>query len=54
MIRARKTGDMNFHVVTVRDAKIVALRACRSRDEAFGVVMAATPDSSQGEMDAWS
>ena len=46
MIRARKTGDMNFHVVTVRDAKIVALRACRSRNEAFGFVMAATPDSS--------
>jgi len=47
-IRARKTGDLNFHVLTVRDEKIVALRACRSRDEALGFVTAATPDASQG------
>jgi hypothetical protein len=32
--RARKTGDRNFHVVTVRDNRITALRACRNRDEA--------------------
>ena len=38
--RARKTGDLNFHVLTVRGGKIVALRACRSRDEALGLVSA--------------
>jgi uncharacterized protein len=32
--RARKTGDRNFHVVTVRDGRITALRACGSREEA--------------------
>lgn len=32
--RARKTGDRNFHVVTLRDGRMVALRACRSREEA--------------------
>jgi ketosteroid isomerase-like protein len=42
-LRARKTGDLNFHVLTVRDEKIVALRACRSRDEALGFVT--PPDS---------
>ncbi len=40
--RARQTADMNFHVLTVRDGKIVALRACRSRDEALGFVTAGT------------
>jgi hypothetical protein len=45
-IRVRKTGDLNFHVLTVRNEKIVALRACRSRDEALGIVASATPDSS--------
>ena len=39
-MRARKTGDLNFHVLTVRDEKIVALRACRSRDEALGYITA--------------
>jgi ketosteroid isomerase-like protein len=53
-IRARKTGDLNFHVLTVRDAKIVALHACRSRDEALGFVTAVTPDSSQGVTDTRS
>jgi ketosteroid isomerase-like protein len=42
-IRARQTGDLNFHVLTVRDGKIVALRACRNRDEALGLVAAAPP-----------
>lgn len=37
-VRARQSGDMNFHVLTVRDGKIVALRACRSRDEALGFI----------------
>ena len=40
-VQARKTGDLNFHVLTVRDGKIVALRACRSRDEALGFIAAA-------------
>jgi ketosteroid isomerase-like protein len=53
-IRARKTGDLNFHVLTVCDGKIVALRACRSRDQALEVVMAATPDFSQGVSDTRS
>ena len=43
-IRARKTGDLNFHVLTVRHEKIVALRACRSREEALGFVMPGEPD----------
>jgi ketosteroid isomerase-like protein len=41
--RARKTDDFNFHVLTVRDGKIVALRACRDREEALGLVSAAAP-----------
>ena len=40
-LRARSTGDRNFHVLTIRDGKIAALRACRSRDEAIGLVIAA-------------
>jgi ketosteroid isomerase-like protein len=36
-IRARKTGDRNFFVLTVRNGRIAALRACRSRDEAIKV-----------------
>ena len=32
--RARKPGDRNFHVVTVRGERITGLRACRSRQEA--------------------
>ena len=39
-LRARKADDLNFHVLTVRDGKIVALRACRSRDEALGFINA--------------
>ena len=37
--RARQTGDRNFHVVSVREGRIVALRACRSRNEAVEVAM---------------
>lgn len=33
-VRARKADDRNFHVVTVHDGTITALRACRDRDEA--------------------
>jgi ketosteroid isomerase-like protein len=40
--RARSTGDRNFHVLTIRDGKIAALRACRDRNEALGFV-GATP-----------
>ncbi len=35
--RARKTGDRNFHVVTVRGGRITALRACRNRAEAAAI-----------------
>jgi ketosteroid isomerase-like protein len=38
--RARKTGDRNFHVVTVREGRIAALRACRTRDEAAEIAAA--------------
>lgn len=41
--RARKTGDFNFHVLTVRNGRVVALRACRDRDEALEFVTAAVP-----------
>jgi ketosteroid isomerase-like protein len=34
--RARKTGDQNFHVVTIRNDKIAELRACRGKEEALG------------------
>jgi ketosteroid isomerase-like protein len=40
-VRARATGDRNFHVLTIRDGKIAGLRACRDRDEAIGFVTAA-------------
>jgi ketosteroid isomerase-like protein len=36
--KARPTGDLNFEVVTVSDGRIVALRACRDRDEALEVL----------------
>jgi ketosteroid isomerase-like protein len=49
--RARQTGDLNFHVLTVRDSRIAALRACRSREEALGLVMAAGPSSDRGATD---
>jgi ketosteroid isomerase-like protein len=40
-VRARATGDRNFHVLTIRDGKIAGLRACRDRNEATGFVTAA-------------
>lgn len=40
-LRARSTGDLNFHVLTVRAEKIAALRSCRDRNEAIGFVNAA-------------
>ncbi|MBO0713139.1 MAG: hypothetical protein J2P59_00180 [Acidimicrobiales bacterium] len=36
-VRARRTGDRNFHVVGVRDGRIAAMRACRSRNEAVAL-----------------
>jgi len=39
-LRARSTGDRNFHVLTIRDGSITALRACRDRNEAIGLVTA--------------
>jgi ketosteroid isomerase-like protein len=42
-LRARKTGDRNFHVVTVRDGRIAALRACRDRGEALTAARVGTP-----------
>ena len=32
--RARQSGDRNYAVLTVRDGRITALRACRDHDEA--------------------
>jgi ketosteroid isomerase-like protein len=40
-VRVRSTGDRNFHVLTIRGGKIVALRACRDRNEAIGLVTSA-------------
>lgn len=39
-LRARQTGDRNFHVVTVNDGRITALRACRDRAEAVRIAEA--------------
>lgn len=36
--RARKAGDRNYAVFTVRDGGIVALRDCRDRGEAMAAV----------------
>lgn len=36
-----RTSDLNFHVVEVEDGRIVALRACRDRDEAIRMAAAA-------------
>jgi ketosteroid isomerase-like protein len=33
--RARKADDRNYDVVTVLDGRIVAMRACKDRDEAL-------------------
>lgn len=41
--RARKTNDRNYHyhVVTVHQRRVCALRACRSRDEAVAFARSA-------------
>jgi hypothetical protein len=36
-----REGDLNFHVVEVREGQIVALRACRDRDEAVRLASSA-------------
>lgn len=36
--RARQTGDLNYDVLTVRDGRVVALRACRDRGHALAVL----------------
>jgi ketosteroid isomerase-like protein len=33
-LRVRQSGDRNYAVLTVRDGRITALRACRDHDEA--------------------
>jgi ketosteroid isomerase-like protein len=38
--RVFKTGDRNFHVLTVRNGRITALRACRDREQAVTVATA--------------
>ena len=38
--RVFKTGDRNFHVLTVRKGRITALRACRDRQEALAAATA--------------
>lgn len=38
--RARKTGDRNFHVVAVRDGRIVSMRACLDLAEAVAIARA--------------
>jgi len=35
--RARQAGDRNYLVLTIREGKIAAMRACRSLDEARGL-----------------
>lgn len=40
-LRARKTGDVNYSVFTVRDGRIVALRDCRNREEAVAALAVA-------------
>jgi ketosteroid isomerase-like protein len=36
-LRVRQGDDRNYDVLTFRDGRIVALRACRSRDEALAI-----------------
>jgi ketosteroid isomerase-like protein len=35
--RARKADDRNYDVLTIRDGRIVAMRACHDREEALEV-----------------
>ncbi len=37
-IRARQADDRNIDIFTIRDGRVVAIRACRDRDEALRVV----------------
>jgi ketosteroid isomerase-like protein len=37
-LRARNADDRNFHVATVRNGSVVAIRACRDRAEARSLV----------------
>src|SRR5690349_23736502 len=34
-LRARQADDRNYDVLTIRDGRIVAMRACRTREEAM-------------------
>jgi ketosteroid isomerase-like protein len=36
-LRARKADDRNYDVLTIRDGKIAAMRACRDRREALSL-----------------
>ena len=36
-LRARQADDRNYDVLTIRDGRIVAMRACKKRSEALGV-----------------
>jgi ketosteroid isomerase-like protein len=36
--KARPTGDLDYDVLTVRDGRVVALRACRDRAQALAVL----------------
>jgi len=46
--RARQTGDLNFDVFTIRDGRVVALRACRDRDQALAVLGLPGPEAGGG------
>lgn len=35
-----RSGDLNFHVVEVRDGRVAILRSCRDRDEALRLAAA--------------
>jgi ketosteroid isomerase-like protein len=36
-LRARQADDRNYDVLTIRDGRIVAMRACRDRQEALSI-----------------
>ena len=36
-LRARQGEDRNYDVLTIRDGRIVAMHACRDREEAMSV-----------------
>jgi ketosteroid isomerase-like protein len=41
--RARTTGDLSYDVLTIRHGRIVALRACRDRNQALAVSACPAP-----------